>query len=183
MSFARRPPAPSGSFAARRVAFVVVALLLLPLPGRADDKDDIRGLLARGDAAEALRRADRALAADPRNLPIEFLRGVALMDLDRNAESLAQFERMTQAYPELPDPWNNIALLHVRAGRLEPARQALESALRNDPGHRNARANLGLVHLMLAAQAWESLAASGPVDPLLARRLEAVRALLAGAGR
>jgi tetratricopeptide (TPR) repeat protein len=179
---ARRPPdraaAPKPA-----LALLACALLLWAPCSRADPVEDIRGLLARGDAARALEGADRAAAADPRNVVLVFLRGVALMDLQRNEEALSHFERMTQQYPELPDPWNNIALLHARAGRLEPARHALEAALRNDPGHRTARANLGLVHLMLAAQAWELLAATGPIEPLLARRLEAVRAILAAAPR
>jgi tetratricopeptide (TPR) repeat protein len=161
---------------------VLTALLAAPARG-ADEQAEIRALLANGQPAAALDLADRAIAAQPRGVPVLFLRGVALMDLGRDAEALAHFERMSQAYPELPDPWNNIALLHVRAGRLDQARQALEFALRNDPGHRTARANIGLVHLMLAAQAWEMLAASGPIEPLVARRLEAVRALLADGGR
>jgi Flp pilus assembly protein TadD len=150
---------------------------------RPEDHAAIRALLAGGDAAQALEQVDRVLAAQPRDAQLQFLRGVALMDLRRDEDSLAQFERTSQEFPELPDPLNNIALLRVRAGQLEQARQALEVALRNDPGHRTARANLGLVHLMLAAQAWQQLAASGPIDASLARRLEGVRALLAGADR
>ena len=97
------------------------------------------------------------------------------------AQALAHFERLCEEHPELPDPWNNIALLQVRAGRIEAARAALDNALRADPAHRIARANLGLVHLMLAEAAWQRLVDSGPVDPALGHRLEAVRALLAGA--
>lgn len=171
----------------QRAACALVALVALAagaaFPARADDAADVRFLLGRGEAAAALARADSALAAQARDLPLRFLRGVALMDLGRNAEALAHFETMCQEYPDLPDPWNNVALLQVRAGHLEAARVALENALRADPSHRTARANLGLVHLMLAAQAWEQLANSGPVDPSLMRRLEAVRALLAGATR
>jgi tetratricopeptide (TPR) repeat protein len=166
------------------LAATLLLACVLAAPARAEDEPAvIRALLASGKAAAALERADRALGADPRNVPVVFLRGVALMDLQRNDEALAHFERMSQEYPELPDPWNNIALLQVRSGRLDQARVALEFALRNDPGHRLARANLGLVHLMLAAQAWEALAASGPLDPVVAHRLEAVRALLADGAR
>jgi tetratricopeptide (TPR) repeat protein len=146
----------------------------------------IHDLLARGQAQAALERLQSRqgslapMAGAPgEETELRFLRGVALMDLQRNAEALAWFERMVQDHPELPDPYNNIALLHVRAGRLEPARQALEAALRNDPSFRSARANLGLVHLMLAVQAFEHVAASGPVDWQLTRRLEGARALLA----
>lgn len=169
------------------IAPLLLATALAGLVGsgaaRAGELDDIRSLLARGDAATALPRAERLAAAEPRNVQAEFLRGVALMDLQRNAEALALFEGLSQLHPELPDPWNNIALLHVRSGRIEAAREALGVALRNDPAHRTARANLGWVHLMLAAQAWEAVAAAGPLDPALARRLQAVRDLLAAEGR
>lgn len=161
----------------------------------------VQELLARGQAQAALERllareGNTGAAASGAGGPappsatsgtasstdaeLRFLHGVALMDLQRNAEAMAWFERMSQDHPELPDPFNNIALLHVRAGRLEPARQALETALRNDPSYRVARANLGLVHLMLAVQAWEQVVAAGPVEPQLLRRLEGARALLAG---
>ena len=49
-----------------------------------------------------------------------------LMDQQRDAAALEVFMQLTQEYPGLPDPYNNIALLHARAGRLEAARQALE---------------------------------------------------------
>lgn len=145
----------------------------------ADDAAEVRALLARGDAAGAQARAEKAASANPRDVQMRFLQGVVLMDLQRDEEALAHFVKMTQDYPELPDPFNNIALLHARGNRLELARQALENALRNDPAHRAARANLGQVHLMLALQAWELAAAGGPMDTALQRRLEGVRALLA----
>ncbi|MBK6471101.1 MAG: hypothetical protein IPF94_10265 [Betaproteobacteria bacterium] len=147
----------------------------------ADEAGEIKALLARGEGAAALARAERATSAQPRDVTLRFLHGVVLMDLQRDDAALAHFAAITQDYPELPDPYNNIALLHARAGRLEAARQALESALRNDPGHRIARTNLGEVHLMLAAQAWELAAAGAPLEAPLQRRLDAVRALLAAA--
>jgi len=140
-------------------------------------------MLARGEAEAALQRVQVAVAAQPRDAPLRFLQAVALMDLQRDDEALELFTRLAQEYPELPDPQNNIALLHARAGRLDQARQALEAALRNDPSHRLARTNLGQVYLMLAVQAWEKAAATGPLEPALQRRLEAVRALLLPAAR
>jgi Tfp pilus assembly protein PilF len=106
---------------------------------------------------------------------------VALMELRRDDDAMALFAQLGQEYPELPEPFNNIALLHVRAGQLEPARQALETALRNDPSHRVARLNLGEVHLMLAVQAWDRAAGLGPLDARMLRRLESARALIAAA--
>jgi Flp pilus assembly protein TadD len=158
------------------------ALLLSAAPARADEGAEIRALMARGEGVAALARAERAAQANPRDAQARFLNGVVLMDLQRDDEALALFTQLAQEYPELPDPQNNIALLQARAGRLELARQALQAALRNDPTHRIARANLGQVLLMLAVQAWEEAAAQGPLDVSLQRKLEGARALLA-AGR
>ena len=156
----------------------VLAALLVVRPAVADLVSDVHGLLSKGDLAAALRVTEAAVQASPRDAQSRFLQAVVLMDLKRSDEALAAFTRLSQEYPELPEPFNNIALLQVRAGRLELARQALESALRNDPGHRAARANLGEVHLMLAVQAWQQAASSAPLDARLQRKLDAARALL-----
>lgn len=150
---------------------------------QADTAGDIRALAVRGDLPGALRLADQALLAAPQDGPLKFTRAVLLMDLQRDAEALRGFTELSQAYPELPDPHNNLALLHARAGRLQEALQSLQLALRNDPTHRLARINLGQVHLMLAAHAWDEAAAAGPLEPDVRRRLEAVRALLLPAVR
>ena len=145
----------------------------------ADDAATIRELLARGDARAALPLAQQMLAANPRDAQVRFQHGVVLMALERDAEAFDAFTALSQMYPELPDPLNNLALLHARAGRLDASLQALQGALRNDPAHRIARENLGHVHLMLAARAWEQAAAAGPLDAPLLRKLHAVQALLA----
>lgn len=185
------PGAFSSALARVRSALVsgarpAVAALLVALagaPAQAALADDVQALLAQGRTAEALQRAEQALLVSPRDAQTRFVHGVVLMELGRDAEALDSFARIAQEFPELPEPLNNIALLHARGGRLDAARVALESALRNDPGHRAARANLAEVHLMLAVAAWEQLAQSAPLEARLARRLEAVRALLAPAGR
>jgi len=160
---------------------LALGLMLLATVARADLVTDVQTELSRGDTTAALAAADAALAARPRDAQARFLRGVVLMEMKRNADALSLFTQLSQEYPELPEPFNNIALLQVRAGKLELARQALETALRNDPGHQVARVNLGEVHLMLAVQAWEAAAAQAPLDQRVARRLESARALIAAA--
>jgi Flp pilus assembly protein TadD len=157
----------------------LVLLLACAAPAMADAVADVQALLAAGNLAGALERAERALADKPGDAQARFVHGVVLMDLQRDEEALAVFTQLTQEYPELPDPYNNVALLQARAGRPDLALQALQNALRSDPGHRTARANLGRVHLMLAVQAWEQAAAAGPLEAPTQRLLDGVRALLA----
>jgi Flp pilus assembly protein TadD len=59
---------------------------------------------------------------------------------------------MTTRFPELPEPWNNLASEYVRQGKLDMARDALNMALSAAPNYATARANLGQVQLMLAEQ-------------------------------
>jgi Flp pilus assembly protein TadD len=148
----------------RAILALAAALVLAAAPARAGLAEDV-------------------LLVSPRDAQTRFVHAVVLMELRRDAEAAEVFTRIAQEFPELPEPFNNLGLLHARAGRLDAARMALEAALRNDPGHRAARANLAEVHLMLAVAAWEQLARAGPLDPRQVRRLEAVRALLAPAAR
>jgi tetratricopeptide (TPR) repeat protein len=158
-----------------------------PAAGHVADAERLRARiedeLRRAEASSALALADQAVALHPQHAPLQFLRGVALMDLGQDDAALAHFQRFAQTWPELPDPLNNIALLHARAGRLDEALQALQEALRADPSHHAARVNLGFVHLALAARAWETAAAAVALEPAMAQRLQAVRALLSAPGR
>jgi Flp pilus assembly protein TadD len=157
----------------------VLASGLIGQAALAGTPEEVRGLLARGDLPTALLAAQAGVAARPGDAQSRFVLGVVLMDMGRDAQAMTVFNELSQSYPELPDPLNNIALLQARAGQLEAARQSLEAALRNDPGHRAARVNLGQVHLLLAAQAWSQAVASTPNDNALLQRLQGVRALLA----
>lgn len=162
---------------------IVCVLVSCTSLAHADANADIRSLISRGDLDAALTRAEAASKAQPRDATLRFLLGVVLMDMARNEQALAVFARLSEDYPELPEPFNNIALLHARAGQAELARQALESALRNDPANRQARVNLAQVHLMLAADALQLAATAAPGDAALLQKLGAVRVLLAAPAR
>jgi len=158
----------------------LIALLLLVLStvAGADEVAEVQRLLRNGDTTGALQRAERAVAANPRDTRLRFLQGVILLDQQHDVPAMAVFQRLSEEFPELPEPFNNMALLHARAGRLEAARLALETALRNDPGLLTARQNLGDIHLRLALQAWEAVAAVAPADNALQRKLRLSRELV-----
>ena len=174
---------PSRPAAAHLVGLCLLATTTFVAPVYGQEPAQVPALLARGDHAAALQLAQEAAAARPADASLRFVLGVALMDMGRDEQALKVFTELSQTFPELPDPMNNIALLQARAGQLEPARQSLEVALRNDPAHQAARTNLGQVHLMLAAQAWAQAAAAMPGDNPLLQKLLGVRALLAAPSR
>ncbi len=127
--------------------------------------DRISLMLDQGRAAEALeviekRKAQYAAHPNPlgNDVQLMFLNARALAALGRHEESIAIYRDMTAKYPELPEPWNNLAAEYVKTGRLDMAHQALEMALQVNPEYREARANLGRVLMLLAE---ESLRAAG----------------------
>ncbi len=161
---------------------VFVAACMAALPCRADDIEDIDKLYRSGKVDEALARADAAIAAEPRAAQMRFLKGVMLTESKREDEALQVFVALTQDYPELADPYNNLAVIYASKGQLQNALAALHSALRNDPKHRAARENLGDLYLVLAQQAWvEARTESKGDDAELARKLRLAQDILPGA--
>lgn len=125
--------------------------------------DRISALLDQGRADEALsaiekRQAQYAGNPDPlgNDVQLMFLHARALAALQRHEEAIAIYRDMTQNYPELPEPWNNLAAEYVKTGRLEMARHALEMALQANPEYPDARSNLGRVHLLLAEESFRA---------------------------
>jgi tetratricopeptide (TPR) repeat protein len=157
-------------------ALLLAAACLAAPPLCADEVQDIEKLYRAGDVQQALRKADEAIAAQPRAAQVRFLKGVMLTDLKRNAQAIEVFTALTQDFPELPDPYNNLAVLYAAEGQLQNALLALQTALRNDPTHRAARENLGDVYLALAVQAWTTAQVGAKGDDAgLRRKLQLAR--------
>jgi Flp pilus assembly protein TadD len=160
-----------------------VLLLLGAGATRADAVDDALRLHRAGETRQALDLAERTIAAQPRDARMRFLKGVILVEQQRRAEAEQVFAALTDDFPELPDPYNNLAVLYAADGRLQAALAALQAALRNDPSHRAARENLGDVHLALAIEAWSSAASGASGDSTaLQRKLRLAREIAAPPG-
>ena len=160
-------------------SLVLAAACLAAPPSRADEAADIEKLYHDGKVAEALAQADAAIAAQPRAANLRFLKGVMLIEQKRDDEAMQVFTALTQDYPELPDPYNNLAVLYASRGQLPNALAALQCALRNDPRHRVAQENLGDIYLLLAQQAWLAAQAESKGDDAgLVRKLRLAREIL-----
>jgi ketosteroid isomerase-like protein len=65
------------------------------------------------------------------------------------------FQKLSEDYPELPEPYNNLAVLYASQGQYEKARTALESSIRTHPSYATAHENLGDIYAKLASQAYD----------------------------
>lgn len=137
-----------------RIARLMLCAALL-LPAHAGVAEEIAADLKRGEASTALAAADKALLKSPRDARLRLLRGNALAALGRQAEAIQVFSTLTNDYPQLPEPYNNLAALYAQQGQLDRARTTLQMALQTNPAYATAHANLADVYAKLAAQAYE----------------------------
>ena len=161
-----------------------IAALLLFLFGAvpalsraADDYQEASRLFKDGQRAEALDRVDAFLGQHPRDARARFLKGVILSEQSRTQDAIKVFTDLTQDYPELPEPYNNLAVLYAQRGELDRARALLEEALRRDPGYATAQQNLGDVLLRQAQRAYEAAASAPRAPPSLLRKLQLLRTI------
>jgi tetratricopeptide (TPR) repeat protein len=167
----------------RSPALLIAAACMLWPAVRAQTLAEVEKVYKAGQFEQALQMADAAVAAAPRAAPMRFYKGVMLAEKKQTQQAMQVFRTLTEDYPELADPYNNLAVLYAVDGQLQSALEALQAALRNDPAHRAARENLGDVHLALAQQAW---AAAVPLskgdDAGLQRKLRLAREIQAAPG-
>ena len=120
----------------------------------ADDYADVNVLVRAGKLAEALAKADQYLAGKPRDPQMRFIKGVIQTEAGKPADAIGTFTQITQDYPELPEPYNNLAVLYAGQSQFDKARAALEMAIRTNPSYATAHENLGDVYAKLASQAY-----------------------------
>lgn len=124
------------------------------LPAHADALQDASRLMRQGQTTQALEQVDRFLADKPKDAQGRFLKGTLLTELGRNAEAAAIFTKLTEDYPELPEPYNNLAVIYAQQKQYDKAKQALEQAIRTHPSYATAHENLGDLYARLASQAY-----------------------------
>jgi len=120
----------------------------------ADDYTEVSQLMRANKFSEAMTRVDSHLAAKPGDPQMRFFKGLIQRSQSKPAEAIATFTQLTQDYPELPEPYNNLAVLYAGQGSYDKARLALEMAIRTNPSYATAHENLGDVYARLASQAY-----------------------------
>ena len=117
---------------------------LQPTPSQITDRIEAR--IDKGDYTGALKLIERRqaqLQGKPgTDVQLMFQHARVLAALGRTDQAAAIYKDMTQRFPELPEPWNNLATLYARQGKLDQAGAALRTALQVDPDYADAQANL-----------------------------------------
>ncbi|HEV3241401.1 MAG TPA: tetratricopeptide repeat protein [Casimicrobiaceae bacterium] len=148
-------------------------------PGLTPELADAARLISEGQYVSALARIDAVLATDAKNPQARFLKGVVHADRAETDAAIATFEALNQDYPELPEPYNNLAVIWARQGEYDKARKALELALLTRPDYAIAHENLGDIYARLAGAEYDRAIALDRTNKSAQGKLVLVRELFA----
>ncbi len=131
------------------------ALLSFSLTSSADEIQDANKLFKQGQNAQALEKVNAFLATKPKDAQARFLKGLIVNEQGDTNAAIKIFSDLTDDYPELPEPYNNLAVLYASQGQYEKAKVALELAIRTHPSYATAHENLGDIYAKMASQAYD----------------------------
>jgi len=172
----------SSSFVLQSLRLLTLSATLMFSVAHADEYADVSQLVRAGKLPEALIKADQYLAGKPRDPQMRFLKGVIQRDTGKTSDAIATFTRLTEDYPELPEPYNNLAVLYAGQSQFDKARTALEMAIRTNPSYATAHENLGDVYAKLASQAYNKALQLDASNPAVPPKLALIRELFSPAG-
>jgi Flp pilus assembly protein TadD len=164
----------------RFLAAIVASVMLASLPVQADEIQDINQQFRKGELTSALDHADRYLAKNPKDAQVRFLKGLILDDLGRTNEAIEVLKALTEDYPELREPYNNLAVLYASQGKYDDARNALDMAIRAHPGYATAHENLADIYAKMAAIEYDKALALDSKNTTAQTKLRLIETMLGG---
>ena len=159
------------------LAFAAVAI------AQNDDFAEAGKLFRSGQQAQALERVDNFLKANPKDARGRFLKGLILTEQGKQADAIKIFTGLTEDYPELPEPYNNLAVLYASQGQYDKARAALEMSIRTHPSYATAHENLGDIYAKMASQAYDKALQLDKSNTAAQTKLEMIKELFSSGAR
>ena len=147
----------------------------------ADDYGDVSQLLKTGKFTEAQAKADLYLTVRPKDPQMRFLKSAVQSAAGQPAEAITTLTALIQEFPELPEPYNNLAVLYASQNQFDKARTALEMAVRINPTYATAFDNLGDVYAKLASQSYSKSLQLNATNTQASQKIALLKSVLAPA--
>ena len=137
-----------------RTGFFLSLLVLVGSWARADVYTEVNDKITSGQLQAAQSMITRHLekqASDPQMRLMQ-----SQIQAAQGQTTLAQetLEALTQEFPELPEPYNNLGVLFAAQGQYEAALSAFVTAIQARPNYQIALQNLGDLYTAMAQQAY-----------------------------
>ena len=166
------------------VMLIVGSLLLSSsLAVQAEDIQDANKLFKQGQYKQALSKVNGVLASKPKDAQARFLKGLIFTEQGEITDSINIFSALTEDYPELPEPYNNLAVLYAGLGQYDNAKLALEMAIRTHPSYATAHENLGDIYAKMASQAYDRALQLDRSNTATQTKLAMIQELFGGSAR
>ena len=118
------------------------------------DIKEIKLLLKNGKYKIAENIINGAIEENLNNPEILFYKGIIETNLGKTNQAIDTFRGLTERFPELPEPFNNLAVLYAEKGQFRLAKEILEQAIKTNPSYLTAHINLGDIFTKMASEAY-----------------------------
>jgi len=174
-----RPPIdPLVRMPSLQLIFMSCLLALFSANCHADIYSDVGRQVNEQNWSKARTQAEEHLKAQPTDPQMRLLLSRIQDGQGQTQEALDTLKALTQSFPELPEPHNNLAALLARQNRYSEALESLQAAVRARPDYATALENLGDVQVILAIQAYANALKVTPTAASLQRKRLAAQQLL-----
>ncbi len=128
--------------------------LFAAAPTLAASPQALERLIAEGRFAAAASDGQALLEQQPKQLRVRFLTAYALQMSGQPESAIVLYEALIADYPELPEPRNNLAMIHLAAGDYDRASRLLVEAINTHPSYATAYDNLSRIYKAIASEAY-----------------------------
>ena len=125
------------------------------MAGSAEDLKDAAKLYQQNKFDAAMTKVNGVLVQTPKDAQGRFLKGLIFTEQKKITDAIQMFTSLTEDYPELPEPYNNLAVLYAGQGNYDKAKAALELAIHTHPTYGTAYENLGDIYAQLARRSYD----------------------------
>lgn len=145
---------------------------------QSDPHNEVRKLMRQAKYPQALLLVNKGLATNPRDPQMRFWQGFIFEQLGQPEMAIQVYLALTQEYPELAEPSNNLGVLYAAKGDYPKAKASLEAALRANPNYATAHENMGDVLLNMSRQSYERALSINPSQRDTAKKIERLKPAL-----
>ncbi|MEO5327456.1 MAG: tetratricopeptide repeat protein [Magnetococcus sp. THC-1_WYH] len=167
----------------KRIVLLLIGVLLWPSAWVwAAEIDDIYAMADQKRFPEAMVRLEAYLQKNPKDAQGRFLKGLILTEQKHPDEAISVFKSLSTDHPNLPEPYNNLAVLYAEKGMYDEAADALKKAIKTHPSYATAQENLGDIYSKMASQAYSKALSLDSQNRAAQTKLDMIRKLFAQQG-
>jgi len=116
--------------------------------------EEIKLLLKNGKYDKAENLVNMSINNNFNDPELLFYKGIIETNLNKNNQAIDTFRDITERFPQLPEPFNNLAVLYAGKGQYRLAKEILEQAIKTNPSYLTAHINLGDIFTKMASEAY-----------------------------